>query len=152
MSTASDPPSQLKKWGNPPVHDIVESNSTAHKALELAEKLEEKMLVNPLKFLGEAKEKSWAGIVIGGVLAFICLVGASFKRTSGLLASTEHNFLIGGLMICAAIGIGIFFIGLSCLEFLGNKIIFVSLFTSTLALGVGIFMTIVSVRSRTIPG
>ena len=41
---------------------------------------------------------------------------------------------------------------LSSVEFLGNNIIFISIFMSTLALGLGIFMMIVAVKSRTLPG
>jgi len=153
MASDSDPIFK-KTWGTPPTHSIKESDNTAHKALELAEKLEEKMLVNPLKYLGSEKGKSWLGVYIGGALAFSCLVaaGVMLSNNQKKLGSTEDNFLIGGLMLGSAIGLGIYFMALSSVEFLGNNIIFISIFMSTLALGLGIFMMIVAVKSRTLPG
>jgi hypothetical protein len=153
MASNSDPIFK-KKWGTPPTHSIKESDDTAHKALELAEKLEEKMLVNPLKYMGSEKAKSWLGIWIGGLLAFSCLVAANVKlyQNQYTLATLEHNFLTGGLMLGAVIGLGIYFIALSFVEFLGNNLIFISIFASTLALALGIFMIIVAIKSRTLPG
>jgi hypothetical protein len=153
MASDSDPIFK-KKWGTPPTHSIKESDDVAHKALELAEKLEEKMLINPLKYLGSEKGKSWLGVYLGGTLAFSCLVGAGVMlyNNQKTLGSTEDSFLIGGLMLGSAIGLGIYFMALSAVEFLGNNIIFISTFVSTLALGLGIFMIIVAVKSCTLPG
>jgi hypothetical protein len=153
MASNSDPIFK-KTWGTPPTHSIKESDNVAHKALELAEKLEEKMLVNPLKYLGSQKGKSWLGVYIGGIIAFCCLVAANAKlyQNQYTLASTEQSFLIGGLMLVSVIGLGIYFIALSSVEFLGNNLIFISIFASTLALGLGIFMMIVAIKTRTLPG
>jgi hypothetical protein len=55
-------------------------------------------------------------------------------------------------MLGAVIGLGIYFVALSSVEFLGNNLIFISIFVSTLALGLGIFMLIVAIKTRTLPG
>ena len=153
MASNSDPIFK-KKWGTPPTHSIKESDDIAHKALELAEKLEEKMLVNPLKYLGAEKAKSWLGIWIGGILAFSCLLGANIMlyQNQYTLATLEQKFTIGGLMLGAVFGLSALFIALSFVEFLGNNLIFISIFASTLALALGIFMIIVAIKSRTLPG
>jgi hypothetical protein len=155
MASDSDPIFK-KTWGTPPTHTIKESDEVAHKALELAEKLEEKMLVNPLKYLGSEKGKSWLGVYLGGILAVSCLIGAAVMLSNlnnqKKLGSTEDTFLVGGLILGSAIGLGIYFMALSSVEFLGNNISFISIFLSTLALGLGIFMMIVAVKSRTLPG
>ena len=152
MASDSDPIFK-KKWGTPPIHNIKESDDTAHKALELAEKLEEKMLVNPFKYLGSEKGKSWIGIWIGGLLAFGCLLGANIQlyQNQYTLAILEQKFLTGWLMLFAVIGLGTYFISLSFVEFLGNNLIFIATFASTLALSLGIFMIIVAIKSRTLP-
>jgi hypothetical protein len=152
MASDSDPIFN-KKWGTPPIHNIKESDNVAHKALELAEKLEEKMLVNPFKYLGATKNKSWIGVWIGGILAFGCLLGANINlyQNQYTLAILEQKFLTGGLMLGAVIGLGIYFISLSSVEFLGNNLIFISIFASTLALSLGIFTIIVAIKSRTLP-
>jgi hypothetical protein len=153
MASDSDP-IFTKTWGTPPIHSIKESDEVAHKALKLVEKLEEKMLVNPLKYLGAEKGKSWLGVWIGGILAVSCLIGAHVKLNQNkyTLASMEQSFLTGGLMLGVVIGLGTYFIALSSVEFLGNNLIFMSLFISTLALGLGIFMMIVAIKTRTLPG
>ena len=153
MASNSDPIFK-KTWGTPPTHSIKESDNVAHKALELAEQLEEKMLVNPLKYLGSEKGKSWLGVYIGGALATCCLIAAAVMLSNNQksLTSTEDSFLVGGLMLGSAIGLGIYFMALSSVEFLGNNIVFISIFMATLALGLSIFMMIVAVKSRTLPG
>ena len=112
------------------------------------------MLVNPLKYLGSEKGKSWLGVYIGGALATCCLIAAAvmLSKNQKSLTSTEDSFLVGGLMLGSAIGLGIYFMALSSVEFLGNNIVFISIFMATLALGLSIFMMIVAVKSRTLPG
>jgi hypothetical protein len=51
-------------------------------------------------------------------------------------------------MIGSSIGLMIYFIALSNIEFLGNNLIYVSLMLGTLALGVAIFMTIIAMNTR----
>jgi hypothetical protein len=135
-------------------HSIVEANATAHKALELAEKLDKAMSLDPRKFLGSEKFKSWMGVYLGGGLSVACLISATviLYQNQYNLSFIQNKFLTGGLMLGSAIGIGILFIALSCFEYLGENIIHVSVWISSLALGTGIFMMIVAIKSRTLPG
>ena len=152
----SDPPAFAKEQWNVSgkKHSVVEATETAHKALDLAEKLEKAMDMSPGKFLGSKKVQSWIGVYLGGALALACLISATYLlyTNQGTLSTTEHGFLTGGLMLGSVIGIGILFVALACMEYLGEGIIHVSVWVSCLALGIGIFMVIVAIKSRTLPG
>jgi len=152
----SDPPDFAKEQWNVSgkKHSVVEANATAHKALELAEKLEKTMDMSPGKFLASKKVQTWMGVYLGAGLAAICLGSATYLLYTNqtTLSSTEHGFLTGGLMLGSVIGIGILFVGLACMEYLGESLIHVSVWISSLALAIGIFMVIVAIKSRTLPG
>ena len=152
MSTEPDPLFK-KTWGSDKKHSVVEADDVAHRALELAEMLEKKMIVNPLNSLGITKQPSWLGVWIGGIIALITLICAFvyLGNNQSTLAILEQKFLTGGLMIVATIGLGIYFISLSCMDILGNNLVFTSVFAATLALALSIFMIIVAIKSRALP-
>jgi hypothetical protein len=135
-------------------HSVVEANATAHKALELAEKLDKAMSLNPGKFLATEKGKTFLGYFLGGGLAISCLISATIilYQNQYNLSFIQNKFLTGGLMLGSAIGIGIYFVVLSCNIILGENIIHVPIFVASLALGLGIFMMIVAIKSRRLPG
>jgi hypothetical protein len=152
----SEPPDFAKEQWNVSgkKHSVVEANETAHKALDLAEKLEKAMDMSPGKFLASKKVQSWMGVYIGGILSIACLISVTYLlyKNQNTLSSTEHGFLTGGLMLGSVIGIGILFVALACMEYLGDNLIHVSVWVSSLALGAAIFMMIVAIKSRTLPG
>jgi hypothetical protein len=122
--------------------------------LDLAEKLEKAMDMSPGKFLASKKVQSWMGVYIGGILSVTCLSVVTYLLYTNqyTLSTIENGFLTGGLMLLSIIGIGILFVGLACMEYLGDNLIHVSVWISSLALAIGIFMMIVAIRSRKLPG
>ena len=152
----SEPPDFAKKQWDVAgkKHSVVDANETAHKALDLAEKLEKSMSMNPAQFLGAKKFQSWMGVYIGGILSVTCLSVVTYLLYTNqtTLSTIENGCLTGGLMLLSIIGIGILFVALACLEYLGDNLIHVSVWVSSLALGIGIFMMIVAIKSRKLPG
>ena len=138
------------KGSNGKEHTVKEADDVAHEALELAKKLEANMVQNPLQYIKGQKVASWFGVYFGGLLAISCLIATTVSLVNqlGAFALPEHKFLAGGLMIGSSIGLMIYFIALSSIEFLGNNLIYVSLMLGMLSLGVAIFMTIIAMNTR----
>jgi hypothetical protein len=136
-------------------HTTRESDNTAHKALSLAQELEKKMKKSALEgVLEQSKENaSWFALYFSGIV-IICMLGTATGRMYqkyNKLADVGGIWEMYGYMITATVFLGLFFSSAMNHMILGKSVIFYSLFISTFALAIGIFITLVAVRSRILP-
>jgi len=136
-------------------HTTKEADNTAHKALSLAQELEKKMKKGALEgILEQSKENaSWFSLFFSGIVVIAMLGTATGRMYQKYhkLADVGGIWEMYGYMITATVFIGLFFCVAMNHMILGKSVIFYSLFISTFALAIGIFMTLIAVRSRILP-
>jgi len=96
---------------------------------------------------------SWFAIYASGIIMFIMLTLATTRlyRNQNQLGNSGFTWEIYTYMALATVSLGIYLIFAMNNMLLGNNVIYYALFVSTIALAIGLFMTIVAVRTRILP-
>jgi hypothetical protein len=136
-------------------HNLQGVDDTAHKALKLAEELKKKMDKSLMEGIVENGEKYTSAffLIFSGVVV-AAMLGTSTGRQYQLnaqLATDVQVWEIAIYMIVATVALGMYFWIAIGHMILGNYVTYYSLFISTIALALGIFMTLVAVRTRNLP-
>jgi len=133
-------------------HTTREADDTAHKALELAEKLEKKINKGLMDGILEQKEEnlSWFGLIFSGIVV-ISMLGTATGRmyeNANKMATIGGIWEIFGEMVAATVFLGFFLLAAINHMTLGNYIVYLALFFAVTAFGFAIFMNMVAIRSR----
>jgi hypothetical protein len=136
-------------------HTLQGVDDVAHQALDLATKLQKEMNKNPLQsMLDKSRENaSWFVLFFSGTIMTIMLSLATVKlyKNQYTLGSTGITWEIYAYMIVTTVFLGLYLIFAQYIMVLGNYIINYALFIATLAFAIGMFMTIVAIRTRMLP-
>jgi hypothetical protein len=136
-------------------HDLQGVDDIAHQALKLAQQLQKEVNKNPLQaMLDRSKENaSWFAIYASGIILFSMLIAATARlyNNQSQLGNSGITWEIYTYMLIATVSLGIYLIFAINNMLLGNNVIYYALFVSTIAFAIGLFMTIVAVRTRILP-
>jgi len=133
-------------------HTPKESDTTAHKALKLAEELKEKMDKGLMKGVIETttSNANWFTLIGSGII-IICMLGTATGRLYQNIwnqPGTATQWEIMGEMIVATVFLGIYLIAGMFHMSLGRYVIYYALFFAAFAFGISVFMNLVAVQSR----
>ena len=132
-------------------HNLREADDTAHKALKLAEELKDTMLMNPLKVMSKTSTGlATLAIWVGFLLGISCLSGATYllSKNNIEISTTENTFVVGGVLLGALIGLFLITFFLTFYDLLGNYMLWIGIFVSSLAFNISVFMLIVAIKTR----
>jgi len=133
-------------------HDAKESHTVAHKALKLAEELEKKMNANPLKGFQQTLQDNIALFwQRGAAVMVITLLGLTTGRMFEFLnkpGSAGSIWEFWGEMFTATLCLGVLVGSAVYTITMGKDVIYYSIFFTTFALAISIFMTLVAIRTR----
>jgi len=136
-------------------HDLQGVDDTAHKALTLAENLEKKLNKSLLEGISEKSSKYGSGfmLILSGITVAAMLGTATGRlyMNNAQLATDVQVWEIAIYMAVSTVALGIYVYLAVSNMILGNYVVYYSLFISTFALAIGIFMTIIAVQSRNLP-
>jgi len=136
-------------------HNLQGVDDVAHQALDLATKLQKEMNKNPLQSMLDASREnsSWFVLFFSGTVMTIMLSLATVRlyRNQYTLGNSGITWEIYSYMIVTTVFLGLYVIFAQNIMVLGNYIINYALFIATLAFAIGMFMTIVAIRTRMLP-
>jgi hypothetical protein len=135
-------------------HSTSTINSEVHEVIGRVETLEKKMGKGAGLLERSAENVSWFGLIFSGIVV-VCMLGTATGRLYQKyrkLADVGDIWEIFAYMITATVFLGLYFGTAIKHMILGRYVIFYALFLATLALGLAIFMNLVAVRSRILPG